>query len=90
MTVNAAQNTPRRDFPSRPLVALEQQFREWTLQTARPEDFPGLHHGPIDRREDFVKLLEFEADPGKRRRQGLEKIPCAMCAPNKFYRGCFV
>jgi hypothetical protein len=71
-----------------PTPAFEDEFREWVRRTGCPEDFPGLHPGPILKTEPFIKLVPIEVEKAKRVGRG--KIPCAMCQPDKFYSGSLV
>jgi hypothetical protein len=76
------------EFPKEPGPWLRQQLLGFTRKTARPEQFPGLHPGPIPADEPFVILGNIDVE--KSRRPAGDRIPCAMCTPNRFYQGKFI
>lgn len=71
-----------KQYPSDIVIS---KLQEHIAQTGQPESFSGLHLGPIARDEKFLRVKPI--DVPKSKRPGGDKIPCAMCQPNKFYRG---
>jgi hypothetical protein len=74
-----------RAYPKEPGPYLHQELLDFSKRTARPEEFPGLHPGPIPHDEPFVILGNIDID--KSRRPAGDLIPCAMCTPNRFLQG---
>lgn len=55
-------------------------------ESGEPETFAGIHPGPLDKAEPFLKLKSFIVSRPKRRDGQL--APCPMChKPNKFLEG---
>lgn len=77
-----------RQYLKEPAPGLHQELLEFSKQTAHPEEFPGLHPGPIPRDEPFVILGNIDVE--KSRRPSDDRIPCAMCTPNRFLHGKFI
>jgi len=77
-----------RVYPKEPGPFLYRELLDFTKRTARPEEFPGLHPGPILPDEPFIILGNIDVD--KSRRPAGDLIPCAMCTPNRFLSGKFI
>jgi hypothetical protein len=75
-------------YKKEPGPDLYKRLLEFIRETPRPENFPGLHPGPIAEDEPFTILGNI--DVNKARRPAGDLIPCAMCTPNRFLSGKFI
>lgn len=78
-----------RLFKDRPGKYLVEDFLAHVRTTGQPETFPGIHPGPLDKTEPFLKLAPFGVPRPKRPRGDM--VPCPMChQANKYLSGALV
>jgi len=75
-----------RKFTRAPGRDFVEQFLNHIKNAGQPETFPGLHPGPLEKDEEFIKLKPFAID--RKKRPERDKAPCPMChQTNKFLAG---